>query len=91
MTTAMEMEMEDYCDDIELINFYKWLDRIPFSRPKRNFGKDFSDGGKTAKTLLNGMLIYFVVNWYEGYLNGMFIHCAVNGNHILFYSLPHPF
>ncbi|XP_041367948.1 sperm flagellar protein 1-like isoform X2 [Gigantopelta aegis] len=42
MTTTMEME--DYCDDIELINFYKWLDRIPFSRPKRNFGKDFSDG-----------------------------------------------
>lgn len=31
-------------DDFELI--YSWLDGIPFSRPKKNTSRDFSDGGK---------------------------------------------
>jgi hypothetical protein len=38
--------MEEYFDDVELENLYQWIDRIPLTRPKKNIGKDFSDGGK---------------------------------------------
>uniref|UniRef100_K1RCD4 Sperm flagellar protein 1 n=1 Tax=Magallana gigas TaxID=29159 RepID=K1RCD4_MAGGI len=36
--------MEEYFDDVELENLYQWIDRIPLTRPKKNIGKDFSDG-----------------------------------------------
>lgn len=36
--------MEDYFDDVELESLYQWIDRVPLSRPKKNIGKDFSDG-----------------------------------------------
>lgn len=39
------VDMEEYFDDVELENLYQWIDRIPLSRPKKNIGKDFSDGG----------------------------------------------
>nr|XP_022345375.1 sperm flagellar protein 1-like isoform X3 [Crassostrea virginica] len=38
------VDMEEYFDDVELENLYQWIDRIPLSRPKKNIGKDFSDG-----------------------------------------------
>lgn len=43
------MEMDDYFADSEIENLYSWLDRIEFSRPKKNVGKDFSDGGEHWK------------------------------------------
>ena len=39
------VDMEDYFDDVELESLYQWVDRVPLSRPKKNIGKDFSDGG----------------------------------------------
>ena len=33
----------DKGDNLEQI--YAWLDEIPFSRPKKNTARDFSDGG----------------------------------------------
>ena len=36
----------DKGDNLEQI--YTWLDEIPFSRPKRNTARDFSDGGKRS-------------------------------------------
>ncbi|GFO16430.1 sperm flagellar protein 1 [Plakobranchus ocellatus] len=38
------VDMEDYFDDVELESLYQWIDRVPLSRPKKNLGKDFSDG-----------------------------------------------
>lgn len=38
------VDMEEYFDDVELENLYQWIDRIPLTRPKKNIGKDFSDG-----------------------------------------------
>ena len=32
-------------DDDSLQELYSWIDEIPLSRPKRNIGRDFSDGG----------------------------------------------
>lgn len=31
-------------DDMQMI--YNWVDEIPLSRPKKNIGRDFADGGK---------------------------------------------
>ena len=33
--------------EADLQNLYAWIDDIPMSRPKRNFSRDFSDGGET--------------------------------------------
>ena len=33
-------------DEDQLEKLYCWIDRIPFSRPKRNVTRDFSDGGE---------------------------------------------
>lgn len=46
MNGLTRVDMEEYFDDVELENLYQWIDRIPLSRPKKNVGKDFSDGGK---------------------------------------------
>ncbi|XP_046358526.1 sperm flagellar protein 1-like [Haliotis rufescens] len=45
------MEMDDYFADSEIENLYSWLDRIEFSRPKKNVGKDFSDGVLVAEVV----------------------------------------
>ena len=37
---AMEVREE------ELQELYLWVDSIPLSRPKKNIGRDFSDGGE---------------------------------------------
>ncbi|XP_035217870.1 sperm flagellar protein 1-like [Stegodyphus dumicola] len=34
-----------------LVNLYDWLDTIPFSRPKKNFARDFSDGILAAELI----------------------------------------
>lgn len=31
-------------DEVELQSLYQWVDEVPFSRPKRNIARDFSDG-----------------------------------------------
>jgi len=45
------IDMEDYIDDLELESLYQWVDRVPvpLSRPKKNIGKDFSDGVLVAE------------------------------------------
>jgi len=43
------IDMEDYIDDLELESLYQWVDRVPMSRPKKNIGKDFSDGVLVAE------------------------------------------
>ena len=35
-------------NDEQLQSVYVWVDSIPLSRPKRNIGRDFSDGGEEA-------------------------------------------
>jgi len=30
----------------QLRDIFNWIDDVPLSRPKRNFSRDFSDGGK---------------------------------------------
>lgn len=47
------VDMEEYFDDVELENLYQWIDRIPLSRPKKNIGKDFSDGGNEMHTVFS--------------------------------------
>jgi len=36
----------------QIKDLYYWIDEIPLSRPKKNFSRDFSDGGT--------YLIYFL-------------------------------
>ncbi|KAH9499174.1 Sperm flagellar protein 1 [Bulinus truncatus] len=43
--------MKDFYDAIELENLYQWIDSIPFSRPKNNIGKDFSDAVLVAEII----------------------------------------
>ena len=31
-----------------LQELYTWIDEIPLSRPKKNFARDFSDGGRSS-------------------------------------------
>jgi len=45
------VDMEDYFDDVELESLYQWVDRVPLSRPKKNIGKDFSDGVLVAEII----------------------------------------
>jgi len=35
-------------EDMQMI--YNWVDEIPLSRPKKNIGRDFADGGKRMVT-----------------------------------------
>ncbi len=37
--------MGDNITEDEMQRLYQWIDDIPLSRPKRNIGRDFSDGG----------------------------------------------
>jgi len=30
----------------QIKDLYYWIDDVPLSRPKKNFSRDFSDGGK---------------------------------------------
>lgn len=43
--------LDDF-DDAELEQLYTWIDSIPLSRPKKNIGRDFSDGGRLYKLCL---------------------------------------
>lgn len=43
--------LDDF-DDAELEQLYTWIDSIPLSRPKKNIGRDFSDGGRLHKLCL---------------------------------------
>ena len=47
--------------DEQLRAIYAWIDAIPLSRPKRNIGRDFSDGVMLAEVLLGEIfkLYYF--------------------------------
>lgn len=38
--------MDNSGEDQELMYIYEWVDSIPLSRPKKNMGRDFADGGK---------------------------------------------
>ncbi|CAN2388315.1 negative regulation of microtubule depolymerization [Pristimantis euphronides] len=38
-------------DEQSLQELYSWVDRIPLSRPKKNIGRDFSDGVLTAEVV----------------------------------------
>uniref|UniRef100_A0A8W8J1T8 CH-like domain-containing protein n=1 Tax=Magallana gigas TaxID=29159 RepID=A0A8W8J1T8_MAGGI len=40
--------LDDF-DDAELEQLYTWIDSIPLSRPKKNIGRDFSDGVLVAE------------------------------------------
>ncbi|XP_048744036.1 sperm flagellar protein 1-like isoform X14 [Ostrea edulis] len=51
MNGLTRVDMEEYFDDVELENLYQWIDRIPLSRPKKNVGKDFSDGVLIAEII----------------------------------------
>ncbi|XP_056005765.1 sperm flagellar protein 1-like isoform X3 [Ostrea edulis] len=42
------MPLADY-EDAELEELYNWVDSIPLSRPKKNIGRDFSDGVLVAE------------------------------------------
>ena len=39
-------------DDMQRL--YQWIDEIPLSRPKRNIGRDFSDGGMLDDRMIEG-------------------------------------
>jgi hypothetical protein len=39
--------MDNSGEDQELMYIYEWVDSVPLSRPKKNMGRDFADGGKT--------------------------------------------
>ncbi|XP_013885458.1 sperm flagellar protein 1 [Austrofundulus limnaeus] len=43
----MDRKLEDY----EIENLLSWLDKIPFSRPKRKLRRDFSDGVLVAEVI----------------------------------------
>ena len=38
--------LEEPIEDAVIEDIYLWVDQIPLTRPKRNFARDFSDGGK---------------------------------------------
>lgn len=44
-----EPQFEKIEDEQELESLYAWVDSIPLSRPKRNIGRDFSDGVLVAE------------------------------------------
>ncbi|XP_056005766.1 sperm flagellar protein 1-like isoform X6 [Ostrea edulis] len=46
------MPLADY-EDAELEELYNWVDSIPLSRPKKNIGRDFSDGVLIAEIVQN--------------------------------------
>ena len=46
MEGEKEMSAINDLDDDSLQELYSWIDEIPLSRPKRNIGRDFSDGGE---------------------------------------------
>lgn len=52
---------EHALNDAVLQDLYSWVDQIPLSRPKKNFARDFSDGGWCTLDALNAMLIARVV------------------------------
>jgi hypothetical protein len=37
---------------MQVQELYAWVDQVPLSRPKRNFTRDFSDGGRRAPRFL---------------------------------------
>ncbi|XP_041368707.1 sperm flagellar protein 1-like [Gigantopelta aegis] len=47
-------------DESELEDLYSWIDGIPLSRPKRNIGRDFSDGVLVAECVK-----HFLPKWVE--------------------------
>lgn len=38
--------MDEPLDESILQDVYIWIDQIPLTRAKKNFARDFSDGGK---------------------------------------------
>ena len=38
--------MDEPLDELILQDVYTWIDQIPLTRPKKNFARDFSDGGE---------------------------------------------
>uniref|UniRef100_A0A915KKW5 Uncharacterized protein n=1 Tax=Romanomermis culicivorax TaxID=13658 RepID=A0A915KKW5_ROMCU len=48
--TKMSLPMLDECT-LDLL--YDWLDGVPFSKPRKNIARDFSDGGKRVFNKLN--------------------------------------
>lgn len=47
-------------DEEEMQQIYNWVDEIPLSRPKRNIGRDFADGGMFYCTnCLKAALFFF--------------------------------
>lgn len=47
--------LEQPLDNGVIEDIYLWIDQIPLSRPKRNFARDFSDGGENSM-----MISYFM-------------------------------
>ena len=43
--------MGETLNDNQLRSLYAWVDKIPLSRPKRNFSRDFSDGVLVAEVI----------------------------------------
>ena len=43
--------MGEALNDSHLRSLYAWVDKIPLSRPKRNFSRDFSDGVLVAEVI----------------------------------------
>lgn len=43
--------MGEALNDNQLRSLYAWVDKIPLSRPKRNFSRDFSDGVLVAEVI----------------------------------------
>ena len=49
MATIQAPDVDE--EDMQMI--YNWVDEIPLSRPKKNIGRDFADGGKIFSNSLN--------------------------------------
>ena len=47
-------------DDEQLQELYAWVDKIPFSRSKKNITRDFSDGGNLLLCFDNTEIVNFL-------------------------------
>ena len=55
----MSVELES---DANLEEIYTWIEQIPFSKPKKNLARDFSDGGTKRKCYFTKQFCSFLHN-----------------------------
>mgnify|MGYP001795061976 CR=1 FL=1 len=59
--------MDEPLDELILQDVYTWIDQIPLTRPKKNFARDFSDGGEIPGCWRYCYLVIIISWWSRQY------------------------